>query len=70
MHAAGTEADSIAAVAATGAWKSFTDQVSEVFEPSKPAEDQKSSQETPSTSGECFLWLSLWINPALYLFHM
>lgn len=56
-----TEADSAAAGAAAGAWKSFTDQVSEVFEPAKPAEDQKPSPETPSTSGEYFLWLRLWI---------
>lgn len=46
------EADSAAADAAAGAWKSFTDQVSEVFEPAKPAEDPKPSQETPSTSSE------------------
>lgn len=34
---------------AADAWKSFTDQVSEVFEPAKPQETPKPAQEAPSS---------------------
>ena len=35
---------------AADAWKSFTDSISEVFEPAKPAEAPKPSQQAPVAS--------------------
>lgn len=42
---------------AADAWKSFTDQVSEIFEPAKPAEAPKPTQDASSTSSESFYHL-------------